>query len=351
MPSDQVIPFTASPVSRVKLDPQGRLDEDIPCRKCGYNLRTLLPEGRCPECNTAVGRSLQGDYLRFADPNWVESLASGMNWIVASIVINFVVGGATGGTAMCLRWVPIRMGWFMLPGLILGLVAVIGYWKVTVPDPSGLGETGGLNSRKVLRFFQIGSYAVNPLYQGLAQLAPIAMWPASALGGVLGIIGVFAGFAYARRLALRIPNEKLARSCRIVMWGIGATMLLGVAMTTAGVFLMAGGAPATMIPATGATLTTSGPGYSYTEVQWPAPKLAGPARRRPAPGAIVTSMPAAALPSAANLAFAGLGCVMGPLGLVLGIWSIVIVMRLRKALNEASRQALSSWASIPHLAG
>ena len=40
------------------LDNTGRVAADIYCRKCGYNQRTLLATGYCPECNTPVRESL-----------------------------------------------------------------------------------------------------------------------------------------------------------------------------------------------------------------------------------------------------------------------------------------------------
>jgi len=226
----------------------------------------------------------------------------------------------------------------------VGLVAVIGYWKVTVPDPSGLGETGGLNARKLLRFFQIGGYAVNPLYQGLAQLVPVAIWPASAVGGLLGVVGAFAGFAYARRLAQRIPNDKLARSCRIVMWGMGGVTILGTAFAITSVFFFARAAAWGPVPVTTAPTTLGAVGY-VSSGSPPPPVSIGPGRRRSIQTATGTSMLAATMPPPAAIAFGVFSCVMVPLGLVFGIWSIVIVIKLRKALNEASRQALASWAS------
>ena len=71
-----------------------QLDEDIACRKCGYNLRGSNKDGACPECGTAVGRSTH-DLLRFSDPTWVCTLASGMNWIVGGVVCGLVAGVAT----------------------------------------------------------------------------------------------------------------------------------------------------------------------------------------------------------------------------------------------------------------
>ena len=48
----------------VPIDEHGRLKDDFQCRTCGYNLRGLDTDGRCPECTTAVGRSVHGDLTR-----------------------------------------------------------------------------------------------------------------------------------------------------------------------------------------------------------------------------------------------------------------------------------------------
>ena len=54
---------------QVAVDQEGNLAEDRTCIKCAYNLRGLDPAGRCPECGTAVGRSILGDFLRYCDPD------------------------------------------------------------------------------------------------------------------------------------------------------------------------------------------------------------------------------------------------------------------------------------------
>ena len=41
----------------LRLDAKGQLDQDLACRRCGYNLRGLSTDGACPECGTAVGQS------------------------------------------------------------------------------------------------------------------------------------------------------------------------------------------------------------------------------------------------------------------------------------------------------
>jgi rubrerythrin len=42
---------------------QERVGEDIHCRNCGYNLRTLSTGGVCPECGESVAVSTRRDLL------------------------------------------------------------------------------------------------------------------------------------------------------------------------------------------------------------------------------------------------------------------------------------------------
>ena len=60
---------------------------DAPCRKCGYNVRGLSIDGRCPECGSPVGLSVMGDLLRFSDPSWVRTLRRGVTLILTGIVV------------------------------------------------------------------------------------------------------------------------------------------------------------------------------------------------------------------------------------------------------------------------
>lgn len=59
---------------------------DVPCAGCGYNLRGLTGEGRCPECHYAVPRSLDPDRLLFADPRWLAAVTRGLWMISLSMV-------------------------------------------------------------------------------------------------------------------------------------------------------------------------------------------------------------------------------------------------------------------------
>ncbi|HEX3357094.1 MAG TPA: hypothetical protein VHS31_09000, partial [Tepidisphaeraceae bacterium] len=124
------------------IDSSGNVSSDLPCRKCAYNLRGLPSGGRCPECGTAVGFSVQGDLLRFCDPDWVDTLRngavcmlSGIGVIVLAVILNAVISAgriAAGGTGAHLNAATFVS--LMGAGLLL-----IGSWLLTSPDPSGLG--------------------------------------------------------------------------------------------------------------------------------------------------------------------------------------------------------------------
>lgn len=57
--------------------PSDTIDHDLSCMICGYNLRSLTPDGTCPECGADIARSTQGDLLKFADRGWVGSVYRG----------------------------------------------------------------------------------------------------------------------------------------------------------------------------------------------------------------------------------------------------------------------------------
>src|SRR5687767_5429673 len=116
---------------------------DIPCRRCGYNLRGLSEAGLCPECGTAVGLSIKGDLLRYADPQWLRRVQVGL-WLMFAGVICSIAMRLTSS------WL-----FFLLPREIaplvyfgLGLIAVAGVWLVTSPDPAGLAEEQYVTARK-----------------------------------------------------------------------------------------------------------------------------------------------------------------------------------------------------------
>jgi hypothetical protein len=67
--------------------PSVLLSENIPCLRCGYNLRALSKDSRCPECSTPVASSLNPTLLRYADPSWTSILALAFGLMVVSVAL------------------------------------------------------------------------------------------------------------------------------------------------------------------------------------------------------------------------------------------------------------------------
>lgn len=52
------------------------IDRDLPCVRCGYNLRTISTAGICPECSCPVTTTLN-DSLYAADHRWLRRMRTG----------------------------------------------------------------------------------------------------------------------------------------------------------------------------------------------------------------------------------------------------------------------------------
>ena len=81
------------------------IEHDLPCIQCGYNLRTQLMGGSCPECGTPVSRSVRTDQLHQSDISWLTSLRIGAMVMFTGVfaIIVFGVVLACGGIALLAR--------------------------------------------------------------------------------------------------------------------------------------------------------------------------------------------------------------------------------------------------------
>lgn len=199
----------------------GTVIVDLDCRRCGYNLRTLPEAGRCPECGSPVGLSTKGNFLRFANPEWVAKVAKGLKIIFAIIIANIVIGFINGSVMQ-----PTTLYSFMLV-FAVGCIDYYGVWLMTEPDPSGIGEEKNVTARKVVRvslgiallalvfqpmsefFSGSDSFIVN----GLVAFVGIVAFLAS-------IVGWYAKFVFFAAIARRIPDDVLAKRAIFLRNGI-----------------------------------------------------------------------------------------------------------------------------------
>jgi hypothetical protein len=313
--------------------PAGVVPMDVPCRKCGYNLRGLPVEGRCPECGIAVGLSTYGDLLRYSDPTWLAKLRAGATLILWGIVVMVVTtvllivvvaiigiraAAAGGGTAAAatpphgMQAVLISLAG--LPGYAL---LFAGSWFLTEPDPSGLGEDQYGTSRKLIRV-TLGLGALNYVMGASAAAASV---PARAFVGVqavnfvfqiVSLVGTLAQLQYLKKLAMRVPDDSLAGRAQTLTWGIGVSY---------GSMLVLGFG----------SLLIFRPGT-------------------PPPGMSPGSPPNMGLMGA----LAAIGClslIAGIASLVFGIIYVFMLERFRRAFSEQAAAAQATWAAITTAGG
>lgn len=107
-------------------------DPTANCIRCGYSLRGLGLEDRCPECGLSVRTSVRDDYLGHADPNYVGMVALGARLWAWTTPIVWLTSAS--------QMVQLGGGWWTAPALAVygGVEAAwLGScWLIASPDPA-----------------------------------------------------------------------------------------------------------------------------------------------------------------------------------------------------------------------
>ncbi|MEO1235481.1 MAG: hypothetical protein AAFX76_01695 [Planctomycetota bacterium] len=254
-------PSATLPFPAGVLDNDGRLTQELPCRRCHYNLLFQPGEADCPECGLPVRDTLFADRLRYADPAWLESLRCGLLWHLLLIGASFAVGIIL----VIMRFIdtdsplPERVGHlFML--LILTPLWALASWWITAPEPdSPIAEpSAARRAARVLVLVPV-AYAVPSLALGVAELfSPDLLTRASSttetftpLGVVhhtlasvtefLGFVGLLCLAFFFRGLARRADRLGLAKQTTALAW-VWIGLMVALALLTAALTLPGSGA-------------------------------------------------------------------------------------------------------------
>lgn len=239
--------LSPSPNELTAEHPHTPVEANVDCRRCGYNLRGLNSQARCPECSTPVGLSIQGDLLRYSDPDWLDKLRGGsalLSWGMGLTFLGSCLGGIGAGLPGMTVYSALFGGLFVVGCSLLIVYAI---WQLTVPDPGGVGDGQYSRRRNLIRIFTLASIAAAAVgltdYLALSSDMAMVLEIGSYLGIVCGIAGTFLLLGYLRFLGLRIPDAELARRARLVQWGytIATCAVVGLSLALALRFQRAGG--------------------------------------------------------------------------------------------------------------
>ena len=225
--------------------------EDLPCIRCGYNLRELSPDGRCPECGTPIHRSIHGDLLSAADPAWLTRVSRGFTLIkAASVTLASIALFLVLALTFRAPWIPaIVLRVVLRLGVSVSVILVLlGIFALTTPDPRVSLTEQPVALRRIVRGAAIAGLLFALLRYGLKLLVTagggVDPLVRSVAGWTFGCALAFtwvAGSFYLARLGERIPDMELAKRTKSRARRFAACLV--IAMLASAVLRLSGPVP------------------------------------------------------------------------------------------------------------
>ncbi len=288
------LPSPAAPMS------DGPIPFDLPCTTCGYNLRSLTMDARCPECGILTRRTFDEGRLIFADRCWLRSLLRGVRiilWSLLASIIGFVCLIIAILVLVNLQWEPDPLD-VALAGLSLAIcgtiVWLVAAWYLTSPRPSGPRQRPPPRAATVKWILGLSCCPLVGLFVYAALLGQmflsdgtpsvpvvVASMASSIVGSCSGTVAIILLLAHLRRLVRHEAKQGLRKILTFLIWSILAMAGITVVYCVFIVFLVrsvAGTGPPVVV--TPAPATQAGPitVSLATTVPTTVPGMAAPVR-------------------------------------------------------------------------
>jgi hypothetical protein len=213
-------------VNREVVDPTRlTVSIDVPCVRCGYNLFTMPIGAFCPECGERVALSLRPDDLRFADPEWLQRVHTGITALLWSMI----------GTPLAIAAM-IPMGWApgSLPcvvGLLAGLAVLIllvvgigGIVRIGTRDRSLLRPPSAQWSHTlacelpVLALIPVSLCVISAIVAAYLPWFVVFLVICLVAAFLCPVLSIISAVVCMRRIAERGRRPALADTCKMLLW-------------------------------------------------------------------------------------------------------------------------------------
>lgn len=210
------------------LAPSGSDSTDRACVVCAYSLRGLDPADSCPECGTSVARSLHGNLLKNAPPNYLAKLHRGTLLIMAGLTLD----------------IPLAFGAFFVGahpmdplvavvsdfGLVNSALSLYGWWPLSELDPGYAAHDTGTTPRTIIRSAVLVTTAATAVSIFASFLSPNSrpvplLAPFTVVNNILFLVLLiasaaqyFASMRYIQWLALRLPSDTVLTRAKLLAW-------------------------------------------------------------------------------------------------------------------------------------
>jgi hypothetical protein len=214
--------------------------EDLPCSGCGYSLRGLGVDQKCPECGRAIALSIRGERLWFAPTSYVASLHRGLSILVPTVFVYLVL--SIPSVFWSFPFTPRNArppAALVVDGLLLlcDVAFIVGYWLFTTPDAAYTGRERPTSSRNTARITacivaaaNLGRFLVKIIEgPGGGNFTPQAItgYAFIAIAWLAWTIQIFAIIRYVEHLARRIPDRILIGTTDTNTWLLPLLFVLG----------------------------------------------------------------------------------------------------------------------------